>query len=47
MMVSDPKTLENNSAYVDENKLKAALEAEVKYMAVEAKKIKNALGGSW
>lgn len=38
MMMSNTKTFERILAYIAENKLKAALEAEVKYMAIEAKK---------
>ena len=38
MMTSKESALERITAYIAENKLKEALEAEVKYMAVEANK---------
>ena len=37
-MVSEASALERITAYIAENKLKAALEVEVKYMAVKANK---------
>lgn len=45
VMMSDLKTLERLLAYVAENKLKTALEVEVKCMVVEAKKIEMHLDG--
>lgn len=45
VMMSDLKTLKRILAYVAENKLKAALEVEFKYMVVEAKKIQMHLDG--
>lgn len=38
MMMPELKTLKKISAYIAENNLKATLEAEVKYMVVEAKR---------
>lgn len=45
VMMFDLKTLKKISAYIAKNKLKATLEAEVKYMDVEAKKIEMQLDG--
>lgn len=36
MMMYESKTLQRFSAYISENKIKAALETEVKYMAAKA-----------
>lgn len=38
MIMSESKTLEKISTYIAENRLKAALEAKIKYMVVEANK---------
>lgn len=46
MIMSESKTLEKILAYIAENKLKAALEGEVKYMVFEANKTEMHLEGS-
>lgn len=41
MTMSESETLKKISVYIAENNLKVALEAEVKYTTVEAKKMKR------
>ena len=43
--MSESKTLEKIQAYIADNRLKATLEAEVKYMVVEAKEANVHLEG--
>lgn len=46
MIIYESSTLEKISAYIAKNRLKTALEAEVKYMVVEAKETGVHLEGS-